>query len=198
MVHEGDRPESFRTDERGNWGANNNTFTQEARALIVRPGEGLLRRTRNLCHAPNHRPVTKNPPQASQDCDGSVAKVSLTMPIGPSAQNGPVRRHYGKMLPTACSRPSKTATGPTPSQHYDASVAIGRQSTMPAWLFGQKPYDATSAILTMSIWLVTFSSQGNQNACEEMLTDSSNADFIACVSRASVCKNLFDLLLPLN
>jgi type II secretory pathway predicted ATPase ExeA len=30
-------------------GLGHNTFTQEALALIVRSGEGLLRRTRNLC-----------------------------------------------------------------------------------------------------------------------------------------------------
>jgi type II secretory pathway predicted ATPase ExeA len=32
-------------------GLGHNTFTQEALALIVRSGEGLLRRTRNLCMA---------------------------------------------------------------------------------------------------------------------------------------------------
>src|SRR3974390_3126544 len=42
------RPERFFW---ANWiaGLGHNTFSQEALALIVRSGEGLLRRTRNLC-----------------------------------------------------------------------------------------------------------------------------------------------------
>ncbi len=34
---------------RSHFGLSRNTFTAEALALIIRSGEGLLRRTRNLC-----------------------------------------------------------------------------------------------------------------------------------------------------
>ena len=41
--------EQFILDQLDRAGLGHNTFTQEAMALIVRSGEGLLRRTRNLC-----------------------------------------------------------------------------------------------------------------------------------------------------
>jgi type II secretory pathway predicted ATPase ExeA len=41
--------EQFILDQLDRAGLGHNTFTQEALALIVRSGEGLLRRTRNLC-----------------------------------------------------------------------------------------------------------------------------------------------------
>ena len=41
--------EQFILDQLDRTGLGHNTFTQEALALIVRSGEGLLRRTRNLC-----------------------------------------------------------------------------------------------------------------------------------------------------
>ena len=41
--------EPFILDQLDQAGLGHNTFTQEALALIVRSGEGLLRRTRNLC-----------------------------------------------------------------------------------------------------------------------------------------------------
>ena len=41
--------QQFILDQLDRAGLGHNTFTQEALALIVRSGEGLLRRTRNLC-----------------------------------------------------------------------------------------------------------------------------------------------------
>ena len=41
--------ETFILDQLDRAGLGHNTFTQEAMALITRSGEGLLRRTRNLC-----------------------------------------------------------------------------------------------------------------------------------------------------
>ena len=41
--------QQFLLDQLDRAGLGHNTFTQEALALIVRSGEGLLRRTRNLC-----------------------------------------------------------------------------------------------------------------------------------------------------
>ena len=41
--------EAFILDQLDRAGLGHNTFTQEAMALITRSGEGLLRRTRNLC-----------------------------------------------------------------------------------------------------------------------------------------------------
>ena len=41
--------EQFILDQLDRAGLGHNTFTQEALALVVRSGEGLLRRTRNLC-----------------------------------------------------------------------------------------------------------------------------------------------------
>lgn len=41
--------ESFILDQLDRAGLGHNTFTPDALALIVRSGEGLLRRTRNLC-----------------------------------------------------------------------------------------------------------------------------------------------------
>jgi len=41
--------EQFILDQLDRAGLGHNTFTAEALALIVRSGEGLLRRTRNLC-----------------------------------------------------------------------------------------------------------------------------------------------------
>ena len=41
--------EAFILDQLDRAGLGHNTFTPEALALIVRSGEGLLRRTRNLC-----------------------------------------------------------------------------------------------------------------------------------------------------
>ena len=41
--------EQFVLDQLDRAGLGHNTFTPEALALIVRSGEGLLRRTRNLC-----------------------------------------------------------------------------------------------------------------------------------------------------
>jgi hypothetical protein len=41
--------EQFILDQLDRASLGHNTFTQEALALIVRSGEGLLRRTRNLC-----------------------------------------------------------------------------------------------------------------------------------------------------
>jgi hypothetical protein len=41
--------EPFILDQLDQAGLGHNTFTQETLALIVRSGEGLLRRTRNLC-----------------------------------------------------------------------------------------------------------------------------------------------------
>jgi MSHA biogenesis protein MshM len=41
--------EQFILDQLDRAGLGHNTFSQEALALIVRSGEGLLRRTRNLC-----------------------------------------------------------------------------------------------------------------------------------------------------
>jgi len=41
--------EQFVLDQLDRAGLGHNTFTAEALALVVRSGEGLLRRTRNLC-----------------------------------------------------------------------------------------------------------------------------------------------------
>ena len=41
--------EQFILDQLDRAGLGHNTFTAEALALVVRSGEGLLRRTRNLC-----------------------------------------------------------------------------------------------------------------------------------------------------
>ena len=41
--------EAFLLDQLDRAGLGHNTFTPEALALIVRSGDGLLRRTRNLC-----------------------------------------------------------------------------------------------------------------------------------------------------
>jgi MSHA biogenesis protein MshM len=41
--------ETFVLDQLDRAGLGHNTFTPEALALIIRSGEGLLRRTRNLC-----------------------------------------------------------------------------------------------------------------------------------------------------
>ena len=47
------------------------------------------------------------------------------------------------------------ADRPSRSQRYDNSVAIGRQNTTRTGQFGRKPYDTTSALFTIGIWLVT-------------------------------------------
>jgi hypothetical protein len=41
-------------------GLGHNTFTQEALALVVRSGEGLLRRTRNLCLSKTYDASVRN------------------------------------------------------------------------------------------------------------------------------------------
>ncbi len=67
--------EQFILDQLDRAGLGHNAFTQEALALIVRSGEGLLRRTRNLCLGAlievvrdQTRPALRDGSQTSQSC----------------------------------------------------------------------------------------------------------------------------------
>jgi hypothetical protein len=90
-----------------------NTFTQEALALIVRSGEGLLRRTRNLClssliEAVRDQTRTVDLKQVSRK---TVTTHHLTSPAGVAS----LRRQCGRVcLPTA-------ETDDTPTRRLEAS-----------------------------------------------------------------------------
>ena len=82
---------------------------------------------------------------------GAASKISLTMPVRqPDGERSLTMPMWQKLLKFSGDRKR-----PAVSQPYDRSVAIGPQITTPVWPTPEKPYDAKSAILTMSKKFVT-------------------------------------------